>query len=223
MERQFLTADAEHAIAWGEVEVGHRIGRAFAVHGELERFHPCVNRADAHVQRVDDHVFTVHELHMQFVAVASTTRSDVDLDVGAVGRGVGATAERTQIVRVGVYTVAVERHHPVRSRGVIKVDCAVARGELVHGNQQITAAVIRKRSVERDRGPTGVERHGAAIHHVRSGEGFVIRSTRERASCHVLHKNLNLVRLRTRGQIETDGIDGSSSPNFVGSVDLLNA
>ena len=93
----------------------------------------------------------------------------------------------------------------------------------MHTDHQVTCTVVSERGVERDGRPTGVERHGAAKHHVVGRDRLPVGVAREVASRDVLHEDVYQIRLRIGARhVETDGIDGAGSPNFAGSVNLLN-
>ncbi len=84
LERQFLATDFEQANAGSEVEEVDRVGRAFAVHNELEGGHPSANRADTEVEGIDDAVtilVIVHDVQLVFHAAATCARSDVKLNL----------------------------------------------------------------------------------------------------------------------------------------------
>ena len=127
LERQFLTSNAEHAIAGGEVEDVNRVGRAIAVHNELKGLHPSTSGANTEVQAVDDLVGTVHVLHMQLVNNCTASRGNFELDVGTVAVGGLGTTIRTQIVGIGVIRVTMGREDRIARTGVVDVTRAVAR------------------------------------------------------------------------------------------------
>ena len=201
-----------------EVLVGgfqsHDLGcRAVGNHLGIPRTHPSVVRAEAHVEH--------GRLGSERSGAATT--NDVELDVGTVGGGVLVTCVRTQVVRIRVGTVAVEGDDLVSSGSVVEVTRAIARGVLVHTNQQVTCAVILERGVERDGRPTGFERHCTAKHHVRCSDRLIVSGARENISRDKLHKHIHLIGLGGSAlHVEADGIDRASSSNLVGSVNLLN-
>ena len=158
------------------------------------------------------------------LAATTTTRSDVDLDVVAVVLHILRSSEGTDVIRVGVGSVAVSRNQSIRSRSVVEVTGAVTRSILVDTNHQVARAVILERRVKCDGAPAGAEGHSAAKHHVRGRNRLPVGVAGKVSSRNILHEDINLVSLRLIGftQVEADGIDGTSSTDFSSSVDLLN-
>ena len=102
LEGQFLTFNAEQAIARGEIKNGHRVGRAIAVHGESEGFHPSVGRTGAKIQLVNNLGLTVHVSHMETVANRSATTAISESGLGQeVALVEGSTGRAGSVVTTG--------------------------------------------------------------------------------------------------------------------------
>ena len=150
LERQILTSDTEHTVAGREVQNGHSVVEGVAIHGEVEGFHPAAGRANAHVQRVDDFVFTVHVLDVKVVFHGSATASATTAatSVGEGGLGQEVTLRGGNIAQAAV---AVALDGSASNSLTSPTDgLVVTRARQIETNEQVTAIVgVRRAEIDR--------------------------------------------------------------------------
>ena len=141
LERRFRASRSEHVVVRSEVENSHSVSGTFCVHDEVERLHPCANRANSHVQFVDNFLFTIHVLHMEHVNVTGTTT------IGESGLGDEVTLSGTNVLRASAVRAS---NSGTIDRLSVEVDVLVRNiGQVLTANEEV-AAIVGKWRVESD-------------------------------------------------------------------------